>query len=91
MKKIILKESELIKLIETAMDLDVYNQPTTVSANNGNLDTEETIEDIMSKLKELLFMLKSGKKITDQSKGEIFKNFDNINKTFSNIKYNSQF
>lgn len=90
MKKIILKESELIKLIETAMDLDIYNQPTTVSANNGNLDTEETIEDIMSKLKELLFMLKSGKKITDQSKGEIFKNFDNINKTFSNIKYNSQ-
>lgn len=90
MKKIILKESELIKLIETAMDLDIYNQPTTVSANNGNLDTEETIEDIMSKLKELLFMLKSGKKITDQSKCEIFKNFDNINKTFSNIKYNSQ-
>ena len=90
MKKIILRESELIKLIETAMDLDIYSQPTTVSPNNGNLDTEDTIEDIMSKLKELLSMLKSGKKITDQSKGEVFKNFDNINKTFSNIKYNSQ-
>jgi hypothetical protein len=35
-------------------------------------------------------MLKSGKKINTNSKSEIYKTFDNINKTFSNIKYNSQ-
>jgi 2-oxoglutarate dehydrogenase E1 component len=33
---------------------------------------------------------KSGKKINTNSKSEIYKTFDNINKTFSNIKYNSQ-
>jgi tRNA pseudouridine-54 N-methylase len=90
MKKIILKESQLIKLIETAMDLDIYSQPSQIDTNNGNLDAEETVEDIISKLKELLYMLKSGKKINTNSKSEIYKTFDNINKTFSNIKYNSQ-
>ena len=90
MKKIILKESQLIKLIETAMDLDVYSQPSQIDTNNGNLDAEETVEDIISKLKELLYMLKSGKKINTNSKSEIYKTFDNINKTVSNIKYNSQ-
>ena len=90
MKKIILKESQLIKLIETAMDLDIYSQPSQIDTNNGNLDAEETVEYIISKLKELLYMLKSGKKINTNSKSEIYKTFDNINKTFSNIKYNSQ-
>ena len=90
MKKIILKESQLIKLIESAMDLDIYSQPSQIDTNNGNLDAEETVEDIISKLKELLYMLKSGKKINTNSKSEIYKTFDNINKTFSNIKYNSQ-
>ena len=90
MKKILIKESDLIKLIETAMDLDIYSQPSQIDTNTGNLDAEETVEDIISKLKELLYMLKSGKKINTNSKSEIYKTFDNINKTFSNIKYNSQ-
>jgi hypothetical protein len=90
MKKIILKESQLIKLIETAMDLDIYSQPSQIDTNNGNLDVVDTVENIISKLEELLYMLKSGKKINTNSKSEIFKTFDNINKTFSNIKYNSQ-
>jgi hypothetical protein len=90
MKKIILKESQLIKLIETAMDLDIYSQPSQIDTNNGNLDVVDTVEDIISKLEELLYMLKSGKKINTNSKSEIFKTFYNINKTFSNIKYNSQ-
>ena len=37
MSKILIKESDLIKLIETAMDLDIYNQPSTVDSDNGNL------------------------------------------------------
>jgi peptidoglycan hydrolase CwlO-like protein len=72
------------------MDLDIYSQPSQIDTNNGNLDAEETVEDIISKLEELLYMLKSGKKINTNSKSEIYKTFDNINKTFSNIKYNSQ-
>jgi len=50
MKKIILKESQLIKLIETAMDLDIYSQPSQIDTNNGNLDVVDTVEDIISQL-----------------------------------------
>ena len=87
MPKIILKESELIKLIEVAMDLDIYNQPSTVDTNNGNQDAEETIEQIIDKLKELLYMLNSGKQINTELKGEIYRNLDDINNTYNNIKY----
>jgi hypothetical protein len=79
MKKIILKESQLIKLIETAMDLDIYSQPSQIDTNNGNLDVVDTVEDIISKLEELLYMLKSGKKnimgaqhLTQQEKAKLY-------------------
>jgi predicted nucleotide-binding protein (sugar kinase/HSP70/actin superfamily) len=87
MRKIIIKESELVKLIEVAMDLDIYTQPSTVATDNGNLDVDDSIEDIISKLKELLDMLKSGKKISSVLKSQIYKNLDDINKSYSNIKY----
>ena len=53
---IIIKESQLIKLMETAMDLDIYVQPKNFSASNGNEDLEGTIEDSIQKLQELLIM-----------------------------------
>jgi len=87
MRKIIIKESELVKLIEVAMDLDIYTQPSTIATDNGNLDVDDSIEDIISKLKELLDMLKSGKKISSVLKSQIYKNLDDINKSYSNIKY----
>ena len=87
MRKIIIKESELVKLIEVAMDLDRYTQPSTVPTDNGNLDVDDSIEDIIGKLKELLDMLKSGKKISSVLKSQIYKNLDDINKSYSNIKY----
>ena len=62
MPKIILKESELIRIIEVAMDLDIYSQPSTVDTNNGNQDEEETIEQIIEKMKEILYMLKDIKR-----------------------------
>ena len=76
MKKIILKESELVKLIETAMDLDIYVQPVDYDTNNGNLDVEDSINTILEKLKELLYIIKQGKKIDTQTKQNIFKQQD---------------
>jgi hypothetical protein len=87
MRKILLKESELINLIETAMDLDIYNQQSTIGPNNGNLDIEDTVDDIIDKLNELKYMLKSGKKIHSDLESRIYKAFDDINRTFLNIKY----
>ena len=69
------------------MDLDRYTQPSTVPTDNGNLDVDDSIEDIIGKLKELLDMLKSGKKISSVLKSQIYKNLDDINKSYSNIKY----
>lgn len=87
MPKIILKESELIRIIEVAMDLDIYSQLSTVDTNNGNQDEEETIEQIIEKMKEILYMLNSGKQIHTDSKNDIYRNLDELNKTYNNIKY----
>ena len=87
MRKILIKESELIKLIETAMDLDIYSQEPNVSTGSPNKDAEQSVEEIISKLKELLNMLQSGKKVDTTLKGKIYRNLDDLNKTFSSIKY----
>jgi hypothetical protein len=87
MGKILIKESDFIKLIETAMDLDIYIQPTSINTDNGNLDADDAIEDIIDRLKELLNMLQSGKKVSTELKSSIYKNLDAINKTYSDIKY----
>lgn len=87
MKKILIKESELIKLIETAMDLDIYSQEPNVSSGSPNKDAEQSVEEIIGKLKELLNMLQSGKSVDTALKGKIYRNLDDLNKTFSSIKY----
>ena len=88
MSKVILKESELLKLIEVAMDLDIYSQPMTTDADNGNLDIEDAAEEIISKMKELIYMIQGGKKIHPELRSRLYGSLDNINNTFSNIKYN---
>lgn len=87
MKKILIKESELIKLIETAMDLDKYRQLSNFSTGSVNKDAETAVEEIISKLKELLNMLQSGKKVDTSLKAKIYQNLEDINDTFTNIKY----
>ena len=89
MSKFIIKESQYQKLLEqgVAMDLDIYSQPTTTASDNGNSDVEDAVDDIVSKMDELRSMLKSGKKIKPEFKTQIFRNLDQINQTFSNIKY----
>ena len=86
MRKILIKESELIKLIETAMDLDIYSQEPNVSTGSPNKDAEQSVEEIISKLKELLNMLQSGKKVDSSLKQKIYTNLDNLNSTFEEIK-----
>jgi dihydroorotase len=89
MSKFIIKESQYQKLLEqgVAMDLDIYSQPMTTASDNGNSDIEDAVDDIVSKMDELRSMLKSGKKIKPELKTQIFRNLDQINQTFSNIKY----
>lgn len=86
-RKILIKESELVTLIETAMDLDKYTQLPNFSSGDGNQDAEQSVEEIIEKLKELLNMLQSGKEVDTTLKGRIYRNLDDLNKTFSNIKY----
>ena len=88
-RKIIIKESELVKLIEVARDLDIYSQEHNVSTGDGNEDAEDSINQIIDRLKELLNMLQAGKKVDTTLKGRIYKNLDDLNKTFSSIKYQS--
>ena len=87
-RKILIKESELVKLIETAMDLDIYIQTPNVASGSINKDSEEATEDVIEKLKELLNMFQSGKKVSTSLKSELYKNIDSFNKTYERIKYN---
>ncbi len=87
MSKFILTESQYQKLIEVAMDLDIYTQPMTTHTDNGNLDVEDAVDDIISKMEELKSMLKSGKQVHPELKNRIFDGLDRINAAFLNIKY----
>ena len=92
MSKYIITEEQFQKLMETgsnsaAMDLDIYVQPVGYDTSNGNDDVEGASEDIITKLKELVSMFKGGKKIHPELKSKIFKNLDDINSNFEQIKY----
>jgi dihydroorotase len=92
MSKYLLTKTQYQTLLEqssntAAMDLDIYSQPMTTSSDNGNSDVEDAVDDIISKMNELMSMLKSGKQIPTQLKTQIFHNLDEINKTFLNIKF----
>lgn len=88
MSKILLTETQLAKLIETAMDLDIYSQEMETSSGDPNLSEEEAVEDIIDKLEEILYMMKSGKELTTNVKTSIFRIMDSIRNTYSELKYN---
>lgn len=94
MGKFIITEKQLKKILETtagsnsvAMDLDIYTQLMSYDTDNGNLDEEDAVQDVIDKLQELLSMFKSGKKVNSDQRNKIFKNLDDINSNFENIKY----
>jgi uncharacterized protein Yka (UPF0111/DUF47 family) len=51
------------------------------------LDVEDTVENIISKLQEVLAMFKTGKKVHPELKDRFFEILDKINSNFENIKY----
>ena len=89
MSEIIISEKQLAKLIETAMDLDIYVQPKSFDTSNGNEDVEGSLKEMISKMEEILMMFKNGKKVFPEEKSELFKNFDNFNSIYEKIKFNN--
>ena len=87
MASIIITEEQLVKLMETAMDLDIYVQPIDPMITGSNNDFINTLEQIKSKIDELSMMSNNGKDIGQQNKMELFKLFDLFNKVYENIKY----
>lgn len=94
MGKFIISETQLKKIFEyesngVAMDLDIYSQPMTHDTDNGNLDEEEAVQEVIDKLQELLSMFKSGKKINSNQRNKIFKHLDDVNTNYDDIKYDN--
>ncbi len=87
MSFIIVKESQLVKLIETAMDLDIYVQPIDLPVPGQNDDFVDSLENIQQKIKELIMMANNGEKINHEQRGEIFSLLDLFNKVYENIKF----
>lgn len=69
------------------MDLDIYSQEMETSSGDPNLSEEEAVEDIIDKLEEILYMMKSGKELTTNVKTSIFRIMDSIRNTYSELKY----
>jgi len=87
MSSIIIKESQLVKLIETAMDLDIYVQAVDSPIPGQNDDFIDSLEDIQQKIQEIVMMANNGEKINHQQRGEIFRLLDLFNKVYENIKF----
>jgi hypothetical protein len=87
MKEIIINQAQLTKLLETAMDTDIYNQTMDTSVGSPNGDESDAIEDVIERLEELLSMLKTGKKMRTDTRTQIFRNLDQLNQTYNRIKY----
>lgn len=91
MSKIIISESQYRRLIETgsnsaAMDLDIYTQPMAVDTSNGNEEVDNSLYDMISKMKELKNMFETGKKVPIELENEIFSIHDKFKEVFDLIK-----
>lgn len=87
MTSIIIKESQLAKLLETAMDLDIYVQPIEPMIPGGNDDIIDTLEEIKDRAKEIVMMAEKGGKISGDVKRELFKLSDLFKKTYEKLKF----
>lgn len=91
MKTILITEEQYKRLLETgsnsaAMDLDIYVQPVEYDTDNGNSNLEDSLDEIMDKLKELNSLFKVGKKISQDTKNKIFSVVDDINSIYDTTK-----
>lgn len=91
MGKIIISESQYKRLMETgsnsaAMDLDIYTQPMTTDSSNGNESVDDSIYNMISKLKELKNMFETGKKVPTEVENQIFEVHDKLNQVYELIK-----
>ena len=89
MRKIKITESTLIKIIETAMDLELYTSTPNQPSGQYNKDIETSTEEIVLKLKELLNMFETGKKVSTTNRQKIHKAIDYLNDAYEKIKYDS--
>lgn len=86
MKKYRLTESQLKRLAEVAMDLDIYSQKSNPSTGSINDDIENSTEQIIEKLQELLNDFQTGKKVSTSQKMQLHKILDDINQIYDSIK-----
>lgn len=91
MRTILITEKQYRRLLETgsnsaAMDLDIYVQPVHYDTSTGNENLEDSLDEIMDKLKELNSLFKVGKKIKQDTKNKIFSVVDELNSIYNTTK-----
>lgn len=91
MKKILITKEQYQRLFETgaanaAMDLDIYVQPVNYDTSTGNENLEDSIEEIVGKLKELNSLFNVGKKVKSSTKNKIFKVVDQLKSVYDETK-----
>lgn len=69
------------------MDLDIYVQPIDPPIPGENNDFIDSLESIREKIKEIVMMANTGKKINSEQKQQIFELLDSFNKIYEKIKF----
>lgn len=87
MSSIIIKESQLVKLLETAMDLDIYVQPIEPMKPGQNDNVIDALEEIKDRAEEIVMMAEKGIEIGKDVKREIFKLSDLFKKSYEKVKF----
>lgn len=88
MSKVILTENQLLKLIETAMDLDRFSQLQHFDTDNGNKDILNSIETAINQLKELKNLFEFSDYYQSETQIDLFGLLDRLNTSYEEIKYN---
>jgi hypothetical protein len=73
------------------MDISRYREPVQYSDGTENKNAEDVTKDIISILKELLFIIQSNRKLTPEDKSMIFKSYDQLKQTHDKIKFKKNF
>jgi len=90
-RTILITKKQYKRLLETgsnsaAMDLDIYVQPVQYDTSTGNENVEDSLDEIMGKLKELNSLFKVGKKVKQDTKNKIFSVVDELNSVYNSTK-----
>lgn len=87
MSQYLINQRQFRKLLETAMDLDIYVQGKNFDTNNGNDELQNCLRKSIEMLGEIESHIKYGKSVPTDMKQQFFGIYDSISEFYDKIKF----